>query len=982
MKKVLSTSFINKTITCFLFISVNMVLYGQIPGLTQFTLNDGLPSNTVYDIAQDEQGNILFATDYGLSKFDGLKFKNYTIEDGITDNEILFLFKDTKKRIWFFGFNGKIGFLKNGIIYNHTNNDLIKNLNFTSNIHDVHEDEIGNIWFLDSMYNLIVINKNDQIIKNIKIKRYTSNSHSYLIEDKKNNVQLITYDDKPILYNIKSNDQLIVKKLNYSDFSDKMIKKVREKRTSLFRNFDSISEKINHQLINFKNFSQNNLLYKTYQYNNQFWVTGLNKGAYLFNKNNIESPIPILPNFQTTRAFQDREKNVWVGTMANGVILFPDYNTTSYIFDDQLDNDLFTVDVLNGYIFMGNSFGKVTVLKENTLEFVKSFNLANTSNVIDRARIGRITNNELHFLTNENYVVFTKDLNFKTIISKNDKIDAKLKHKSFKGLHNTGNKTYIASANGILCIDIQSKERTVIHENRTTSVLFKNDTIWFGSTNGLNYIYKNKIESPSFINQFNETIITDIDNFQKGIIIGTNSRGIGFYNNGNLKIINKSNGLLSNSIKTIYVAKNNDLWISTNYGLNKVVVDENFNPISVESYTISEGLNTNDVRNCFVTDNYAYVATSKGLNIIDLKSKRSTYEKPTVHINEIILNNKLIDINEDPNFKSSQNNIQFSFSGISFKSIGNVSFRYRLVGLEDEWITTTNNTVRFSSLPFGNYTFELMSVSKDNILCSHPFQYSFRIKRPFYHTWIFRISMLAIVLGAFYTWFLIRIRTLKKQRLIDEKINSLRYQALNAQMNPHFINNLLTMIIELIDKGGKTKALIYLESFSKMVNLVLRSTKSNLISLKNELEIVEIYAQLGSLKFNEELKLIFHKDNLEDEDFEAIKVPPMILQPIIENCLRHAFTSDYKNPTIEINLNIENDTFLICTVTDNGIGFTSSDKKSKSEGISLNNIEERLTLMSDNELFSETFINVSNLSDEIPTLVGTKVELRIPLIYT
>ena len=73
--------------------------YTQIPGLTQFTIDNGLPSNTIYDIAQDEMGFIWYATDYGVSKFDGINFINYTISDGLPGNEILYFYKDSKKRI-------------------------------------------------------------------------------------------------------------------------------------------------------------------------------------------------------------------------------------------------------------------------------------------------------------------------------------------------------------------------------------------------------------------------------------------------------------------------------------------------------------------------------------------------------------------------------------------------------------------------------------------------------------------------------------------------------------------------------------------------------------------------------------------------------------------------------------------------------------------------------------------------------------------
>ncbi|MDP3353570.1 MAG: hypothetical protein Q8S44_07510 [Flavobacteriaceae bacterium] len=106
----------------------------------------------------------------------------------------------------------------------------------------------------------------------------------------------------------------------------------------------------------------------------------------------------------------------------------------------------------------------------------------------------------------------------------------------------------------------------------------------------------------------------------------------------------------------------------------------------------------------------------------------------------------------------------------------------------------------------------------------------------------------------------------------------------------------------------------------------------------------------------------------------------MILQPIIENCLKHGLDVNHLNPTINLDLIIENDEFLICTITDNGKGVTTTESKSKDGGVSLHNIDERLMLMND-KISSESFITISNLSNDLPNLAGTKVELRIPLIY-
>ena len=109
------------TLILIAFLLFSTTLFAQIPGLTQFTTNNGLPSNTIYDIVQDENGFIWFATDYGISKFDGITFKNFTVTDGLPGNEILAFYKDSKNRIWMTAFNGNVGFIQNGQFYNKEN---------------------------------------------------------------------------------------------------------------------------------------------------------------------------------------------------------------------------------------------------------------------------------------------------------------------------------------------------------------------------------------------------------------------------------------------------------------------------------------------------------------------------------------------------------------------------------------------------------------------------------------------------------------------------------------------------------------------------------------------------------------------------------------------------------------------------------------------------------------------------------------------
>jgi len=210
-------------------------IFAQIPGFTQFNSNNGLPSNTVYDINQDENGLIWIATDYGISRFDGLTFKNFTIVDGLPDNEILYFFKDSKLRIWLIGFNGKLGYLQNNKFYNSKNSEFLKKLNFNNFVSDVFEDSNQNIWFLQAVNNIKKLDSLNNIIsyKNLKLPFKINSNKAQIAEDINGEVKiLVSSSVNKNIIEIKSSSLTNPKweTIDIKVFDKKTIHKLRKKK--------------------------------------------------------------------------------------------------------------------------------------------------------------------------------------------------------------------------------------------------------------------------------------------------------------------------------------------------------------------------------------------------------------------------------------------------------------------------------------------------------------------------------------------------------------------------------------------------------------------------------------------------------------------------------------------------------------------------------------------------------------------------------
>ena len=263
---------------------------------------------------------------------------------------------------------------------------------------------------------------------------------------------------------------------------------------------------------------------------------------------------------------------------------------------------------------------------------------------------------------------------------------------------------------------------------------------------------------------------------------------------------------------------------------------------------------------------------------------------------------------------------------------------------------------------------------------SAPIFFSFTISPPIYQTWWFivisTVILIAIIIAIFYQ----RNIKLKRRQQTKDQILNLRYQALNAQMNPHFINNLLVNINGLADKGEIKEVKGSLTKFAELVNLILSSTKSNLISLNNEIEMAKLYLELQKLRFNKTITYSINTESISTDELDYILVPPMILQPIIENSFKHGFKNGNLNNNITVNFKIDNNEYLYCEIIDNGKGLGNNNQKQpNSPGISFSNINERLNLINESNT-KEELILISNIKNEYNTLVGLKVTLNIPLI--
>jgi len=239
------------------------------------------------------------------------------------------------------------------------------------------------------------------------------------------------------------------------------------------------------------------------------------------------------------------------------------------------------------------------------------------------------------------------------------------------------------------------------------------------------------------------------------------------------------------------------------------------------------------------------------------------------------------------------------------------------------------------------------------------------------------ISLIFLLLIASLLYFFYRQNALNKEK----RILTLEQDFLRSQMNPHFLFNALNSIKHYIISNEQKSAIHYLNKFSKLIRKTLESSTVKEVSLEEELSIMDLYLNIENIRFSNEIDFQFKVDE-EHLDIAKIKVPPLVLQPFLENALWHGLSSKKGDKKIDVEVSKELEDFVSIKITDNGIGREQSalikkNKLIKRKSVGLHLTKERLNnfVRSYKNTFSLNFIDLKDVNN---LAVGTKVILKLP----
>jgi tetratricopeptide (TPR) repeat protein len=240
--------------------------------------------------------------------------------------------------------------------------------------------------------------------------------------------------------------------------------------------------------------------------------------------------------------------------------------------------------------------------------------------------------------------------------------------------------------------------------------------------------------------------------------------------------------------------------------------------------------------------------------------------------------------------------------------------------------------------------------------------------------------IVAIILVIVFSILIYKVNLQRKKDKLTRQVSELELKAIRAQMNPHFLFNALSAIQMLINKNDIRQSNLALAKFGRLMRLILEYSEKQTVSIDDEMKMLELYIQLENLRFPFQYSI-----NIDQSiDQENAHIPSMLIQPYVENAIKHGISMKPDNRNLSIQIKQSNDNHLLCTVEDDGIGRIQAEagkskySQHKSMGIKLS--QERLELL--NKLNSKgAKVIINDLYTETGAPAGTRIELCIPITY-
>ncbi|HVW97864.1 MAG TPA: histidine kinase [Mucilaginibacter sp.] len=963
-----------------IFISCNC--QAQSDNFFTYTTKDGLPSNYVYRVIEDDAGYLWVATEAGIARFDGKHFQVFTTRDGLPDNEVLEVVKEKNGRVWVNCFKQGPAYFdakKNRFINASEDPMLAKNLGSTvfwvfplDNGGVVFYNENGATIFRDHK---CIQYKIAGVTDGIIIKEYQDGSQVKwnLEKIKRNGLKRMA---KMIL--VRNNR--VVGRINLNSTADMHTRFIESAGVSYefqgdskkcYRYYDITTDPLRCKRDSLV------LAERCHSFDlagNTLYFVGNSGKIYVFNKTTLQLERTLSGDYLPNAFFKDSKGNLWVSTIDKGLLVYRE-NQLGRLQpprDFSHTNFMSIARKPDGTILAGNYYGEVIESKG------KKFQVHRVADMVPQRERKILISGKDVYSFSEDMV----NVNFK------DKLIEPSSHLPLIGMKTAINyndsSILIGSVSDLRVMDTRTKSATKIkgiYHRITCLGMDVARTVYFGSTDGLyQYNYSRQIVTPLNLKDkvLKDRIAAICGSPDSLVWVATAGNGVAVIKNNKLfTTISEANGIVNNACRSITNGRPGQIWVGTTQGIS--IINYRFTggdlQYSIRNLSVNDGLTNNIINEMDFVRDTIYAATSNGISIIPAGYTAPKFDIP-VKLISISINQRDTMLASSYKLNTDQQNIQMQFFGIELDGhLKNLQY-----SLDNErWIVLRENTLAVE-LSQEHHFLRVRAVDVNGNVSGKICAISFDIATPFWKTvwfWIVFAALTQILV----IYLVNRRQKRKKELRIEKKLASiqtasLEQQAFTSLMNPHFMFNALNSIQHYINLQDRQNANRYLSDFASLIRTNFEAVQQSFTPLDQELESIKIYLRLEQMRFNDRFE--YHITVGEDVETEEWMIPSMILQPLLENALLHGIMPSLISGEIGIDISQKND-FLHIIITDNGIGIRNSlALKQNTSHISRGSdlIRKRITAL--NQLGSEQIAMTMEPVFEDDHNPGNRILLVIP----
>lgn len=924
--------------------------------LKNYGLSDGLPSKVVYDLAIGRNGLLWIAAEGGLLTYDGSQFTIDPVPQ-LANTEILTIDLMRDGSLLCLDLNGRlINIIGQQVL------DLMPAKEMT-NFHGVKakENVLGELLVFRGYNYWLWSEKNLEKRKLIKKGRLSQIDWPHEIELINDTVFVVNTKSQVLFIdNYKIREYTKPKQLWYMEsmisiLNNNLIFSAHNK----FWTLDPITFEISPTLTQLTNQIDEELL-GLWPIGQKLWIDTRSK---IYEAQIIDGKWKVtlvIKNVIPGKIIQDWQGNTWLTSITDGLFCVPDQAELLRFFVKESDIDKVTADP-SGNIYCHTSKGRLE--KYNTdLQLGASILTDNNTYKTYFLEYDQYSD-QIYFGTNQT-AVFSKDLKFNNLLWVGT---------SPKALSASPAGTIVVSdaAGGI--INRTGGQQKVLNQRCYSHLIIDEELIYFGTIDGL-YEYNNGNESVKILEEFDYDIRSLAKDKYDRIWIGTQGNGVHVWNkmDESLTLIDHEKGLLDNRCKKILIDENS-AWVSSARGITKISIDD-FNEVFILKNEI--GLPEGGVNDFTQRKNDLVIATEDGLLLVD---KMIGNQKDSLRLNYLSFeyNGEVNAPKDSILLKKDWRGLKFNFQGIDFKNFGAIIYSYKLEGIDQDWVSTQAAYVQYSSLPAGIFKFYLKAKSPNCIEISLPtilIEVPKKFKETFWYALVIFLLSALVVAGIVWYFF----KNYQERNQFEKQINEARLSAIRSKMNPHFVFNAINSIQDFVMNNNKRDANRYLVTFSRLMRNVLNASTRQFVTLEEELNTLELYLSLEQLRFDHELETFIEVDNSVNKN--DVLLPPMLLQPHVENALKHGLMHKLGKGMLKIRIFARAD-YLQFEIEDDGVGRTSAAEFGKqrrpegyvSQGSEL--VKDQIKLV--NIITGKVnTVEINDLYDKDGKAVGTKVVIK------